>query len=203
MKVSGRRRTGLLAALGILWLGAVLHYARAQMDREQRAGGEGTPATQWPAESILARPSTLPVLVLALHPKCPCSKATLEELGILQTSFPGKLRVDVLFVRPEGCSDDWVRGPHWDLAGSVPGVFPVIDPDGREARCFGARTSGHAFLYAPGGKLLFSGGITRGRGQSGSNAGRSSIEKYLGSGNLTVAKTSVFGCALQAPGSRP
>lgn len=193
------RRAVLTGALGIVWLAAVVAAMKAQMDRERVPGPEGVPAPLWPQESILTEPSTLPVLILAIHPKCPCTRATLEELAVLHTELRGRLRSYLLFARPEGCSDEWTKSEYWSLALSIPGVVPIVDPEGKEAARFGALTSGHAFVYIPGGRRIFSGGITRARGETGPNAGRSSISALVTGTGSSVKTTSVFGCALRAP----
>ena len=42
----------------------------------------------------------------------------------------------------------------------------VIDDEGRLAKEYGVRTSGHALIYGPGGRLLFSGGLSPSRSAS-------------------------------------
>jgi hypothetical protein len=51
-------------------------------------------------------------------------------------------------------------------------------------------------LYAPTGKLLFSGGITASRGHEGDNVGRSAIVSFILNGHAPVNHTPVFGCSL-------
>ena len=50
-----------------------------------------------------------------------------------------------------------------------------------------AITSGQTLLYDTKGHLVFSGGITGGRGHEGDNTGRESIEKYLQTGKTIVS----------------
>ncbi|HZF00021.1 MAG TPA: RedB protein [Planctomycetota bacterium] len=186
----------LLGGLGAFWLSGILWGMREQMIWGREAGAVGKPARSWPGGSLLTPPSTAPVLVLAAHPRCPCTRASLEELAMIQTAARGRLRCYVLFTRPEGCSDAWVRTSSWDLALAVPGVQPLIDPEGREAQRFGARTSGHAFLFAPDGSLVFSGGITRARGETGANPGASCIVDFVNGKAAAASKAAVFGCPL-------
>lgn len=51
-------------------------------------------------------------------------------------------------------------------------------------------------LYDSQGKLLFSGGITSGRGQGGDNAGRAAIVSLLTENEAKQKATPVFGCPL-------
>ena len=79
----------------------------------------------------------------------------------------------------------------------------VVD-DGREARLFGAATSGQTMVYGRNGHLLFSGGITAARGHYGDNAGASAIGALLEQPTpQSGRKTAVYGCALFAPRSSP
>lgn len=199
MRDIGVRKGVLIGFLGVAWLLCVLWGMNAQMERERIPGSEGEPTVRWPEASFLTGPSTLPVLVLALHPKCPCSRATLEELAVLHRDLAGRLRSQLLFLQPEGCSEEWVRSDLWTLALSIPGAIPVADPGGREAARFGARTSGHAFLYGRSGLLLFSGGLTRARGTTGPSAGLASITSLVNGRGPSCARTPVYGCGLRNP----
>jgi hypothetical protein len=72
----------------------------------------------------------------------------------------------------------------------------IFDPDGVEARRFGAETSGHTLLFAGDGRLLFSGGITASRGHAGDNAGESVIVALVNNQTPALTRTLVFGCSL-------
>ena len=74
-----------------------------------------------------------------------------------------------------------------------------VDPEGREARLFGAAASGAVALYDTHGILAFSGGITGARGHSGDNAGRSAVVALLTGRRPERARTFVFGCDLLEP----
>jgi hypothetical protein len=111
------------------------------------------------------------------------------------TQAQGRVTAYVLFLKPEGSTDDWEKTDLWQNAASIPGVNAVVD-DGVEARRFQAETSGQIVLYDADGRLLFSGGITGSRGHSGDNAGRSAIVSLLNTGEAERAETPVFGCRL-------
>jgi hypothetical protein len=74
----------------------------------------------------------------------------------------------------------------------------LSDVDGVAASRLGAETSGHTFLFAADGRLLFSGGITESRGHAGDNAGESAIVSLLNNNHAQRNQTFVFGCALTA-----
>jgi hypothetical protein len=154
----------------------------------------------WPVESRLPRNTTMPAVVLLVHPHCPCSRATIGELARLMADGHGKLTATVVMLRPTGAAEGWEQTDLWRTAAAIPGVIVVADSDGRESRRFGAATSGQTLLYAADGRLLFNGGITESRGHSGDNAGRSAIlSLVLGSSSHPSGpplSTPVYGCPL-------
>ncbi|HYE19874.1 MAG TPA: hypothetical protein VEA69_15605 [Tepidisphaeraceae bacterium] len=154
----------------------------------------------WPANVGVARSDGSPALVLAVHPRCPCSRATIGELAKLMTDCRGRVTATVLMLRPAGVPAGWERTGLWDAAAAIPGVTVVADDAGRAAGRFGAATSGQALLYGADGRLLFAGGITESRGHSGDNAGRSALTASILGGAPTdtsaVVRTPVYGCPL-------
>jgi hypothetical protein len=150
----------------------------------------------WPAESKLESPDGSASLLMIVHPRCPCSKASLGELEVLMPKIKDRVRAQVVFVRPPGVSSGWEQGELWDRAKAIPGVTVVVDEDGREADRFGSRTSGQVMLFGTDGRLMFSGGITAGRGHAGANAGSQAIESILLAGKHEADSTMVYGCPL-------
>jgi hypothetical protein len=69
------------------------------------------------------------------------------------------------------------------------------DQAAREARRFGAETSGHTLLYDGAGQLVFAGGVTAARGHGGPNEGRASVLAWL-KAYPASARTPVFGCPM-------
>jgi hypothetical protein len=170
---------------------------------------EITPATsevagnQWPAATSCSLTRQHPTLVLFVHPHCPCSRASLNELSVLMTHCEGRLDAHVLFYKPSSASREWTRTDLWYAAARIPGVQPRVDVDGAERRHFGARVSGEVFLYQASGELAFHGGITASRGHAGDNAGRSAIESLVLNNTAVASKTPVFGCELRDPDAVP
>jgi hypothetical protein len=162
-------------------------------------GRRGTPPAQWPAASGVTRERSEPTLVLVLHPHCPCSRATLAELTEVMTQCQGRLGARILFVRPSGLPDPWVKTDLWRTAQSIPGVVPVIDRDGAEAARFGSYTSGQVALYDHGGALVFRGGITGARGHVGANPGAQAVVEFVSKGAGPLHESAVYGCPLKAP----
>lgn len=153
----------------------------------------------WPPTSVLPRTPGLPSLLLFAHPECPCSRASVTELGRLLRSIPGRVDAFVVLSGP---------GPLAALADELPGAQVIVDTGSpSQAELFGAKTSGQVFLYDAGGRLAFEGGITPARGHEGDSEGRDAILSYLlasrrgPAGEPPTARAQtlharVFGCAL-------
>lgn len=187
---------------GTVWLMVVLAGALLLTQYSLSAGSAGSPPQQWPTTSRVPLESGLPKLVLFLHPRCPCSRATLGELEQLMAHCQGRLSAEVLFIRPEGVAENWEKTDLWTTAEAIPGVEARADQDGVEARLFQAETSGQTLLYDASGHLLFHGGITLSRGHAGDNPGRSALEALLWHELVSPVPTPVFGCALTAPATQ-
>jgi hypothetical protein len=165
-------------------------------------GPRGEAARAWPAG--LAWPAADEGgrfrRVVFLHPQCPCSRASVQELSRLVRRCGDALAVLVVAVHPAGASDDWEQTPLLRAAAVIPGVRIVTDPGGVTARRLGAETSGHAVLYDAAGRLLFGGGLTASRGHEGDNAGTDAIAAIVTGHDRAVpaqpVATPVFGCTL-------
>ncbi len=196
------RRLPLATAIGgLIWL-AVIATATVLMLAHAGAPGEAsTPPAVWPASSKVPHDQARPTLVLFVHPRCPCSRATIGELAVLMAHAQGKVNVRALFLRPAGTSTDWAESDTWHQAAAIPGVAVQGDDAGTEARRFGMKTSGDAALYAADGRLLFHGGLTISRGHAGDNPGRDTLLALLHNEPTPATQTPVFGCALFEPGT--
>jgi len=182
-----------MALVWILSIGAGLGYLQKYASTPAL---DGSPSLCWPADSQLTFDSTNVTLLVFAHPRCPCTRATIGELGVLMARCQGKIRAQVVFFEPNDCENDWAKTDLWRSAAAIPGVTVRLDKGGLEARCFKVKSSGHALLFDSKGELLFSGGITSARGHSGDNAGRSAIVTQITGASSAIRKTPVFGCSL-------
>jgi len=139
------------------------------------------------------------MLLVFAHPRCPCTRATLAELGKLMTHQQGQVSVTVLFVTPRDPGAGWGPNGLWAAAEAIPGVRARADAGGEEAARFGAATSGQAALYGRDGALRFSGGITGSRGHEGDNPGLSALTEALGPAGGRGTNAPVYGCPLFDP----
>jgi hypothetical protein len=190
-------RIPLIPCLACIWaIGIVLGMLGMVRYQMTPAAPGREISRRWPANAGIARASGLATLVMMLHPQCPCSRASVHELGELTARAAGRLDAHVLFVEPPNAPADWLDGDLWKEAHAIPGVAVTVDKDGHDAAAFGATTSGQVMVFDPAGNLEFSGGITDGRGHEGDNAGLLSVLSLLREGKTAVFQTPVYGCWL-------
>jgi len=193
-------RLALLSAI-LLWFIAVGAGLSFLWSYENAPGLAAAAPSRWPNDSRIKPAPDRATLVMLIHPQCPCTRASIEELDKLMAHCQGRVNAYVVLMKPHGFADDWVETDLWRHALRIPGVRVLVDEDGAEAHHFRAATSGQVILYGTDGSLLFSGGITRSRGHVGDNAGKSAIESLVNTGTANVDRSIVFGCPLFNPDS--
>ena len=186
----------VIVSLVIAWCGLVALGLCAMSAYELTPGAGAAAHDCWPTGTSLTRDCDHPTLVMFVHPRCPCSFASLSELTSLAERCRDRLSVRIIFVRPVGLNRVDKNSPLWKSAEEVPGAMIVTDPDGVEAARFGARTSGEALLYARDGRLIFQGGLTWARGHSGGSVGQEAVLSLIETGRAAKTRTAVFGCPL-------
>ncbi|MFZ4576589.1 MAG: hypothetical protein ACOYN0_19570 [Phycisphaerales bacterium] len=204
-------KIGLAVGLWLIVLAGAMGATHAYMGR---AGPSGGPVLDWPAACGLSLATDRPTAVVFVHPRCPCTSATIKNLALGMTdSSSGMLRplsVIVVLSGPAATGDDGGFLERFSRLGS-PSV--VNDPAGAIAARFGAATSGHVVLCGADGKVRFSGGVTSGRGHEGWCGALDSLGRVLGdAAGARVGDrpetTPVYGCPLfdggacTAPASR-
>jgi len=188
--------------MATLWVAAIALGMFAVLNHSYTPGDDSGVAPQnWPVRSGISVVSGKPTLVMFVHPKCPCTRASVNELAILMTRCQDRVNAHVMVVNPTGVPADWPNTSLVQSARRVPGVAVGMDDKGREARLFGANTSGLVVLYDGSGRLLFSGGITGARGHEGDNDGLSYVVGVLHGEAPAQAKAPAFGCSLFNPES--
>ncbi len=152
----------------------------------------------WPAGVELTRDVLRPTLVVFLHPKCPCSRATLTELERVQTkpTIMGRAKLLVVFATPAQGDETWVTAPLVEQAKQIPNAEVVFDRGGVIAPQFGAATSGAVMVYNAAGHRQFAGGVTASRGHEGSNAGADAVASLLAGRPAPIDSIPAFGCRL-------
>ena len=179
------------------WCTAVVGGLCWMSDYAASPGPAAKAASRWPDGATIPRDTGLPTLVLFIHPQCPCTAATLEELDRLLGHVGDRVATSVLVYSDEALGPEWTRSSSWSRAQRIPRVRVVADPLGGEAALFGAATSGQACLYAPEGTLLFSGGLTPARGHEGDSLGGAALQSLI-LGVAAPPAAPVFGCPLSS-----
>ena len=170
---------------------------------ENKPGSPGSPPDRWPSGARARLDPRLPTLVVFLHPRCPCSGASVAELAAIEERCRGRFAIRAVICRPERSAEGWeVGGEVGSGLAAMPGLERVIDPGGREGLRFGVETSGHVLLYSTDGRLLFSGGITASRGHRGESRGAEALVGLVTRATGGQARPPVFGCRVIGP-ARP
>lgn len=187
-----------LAPLLFVWVIAVAGSLVWLARYETSPSAAGTAVELWPHNPQIEIDRSVPTLLMFVHPKCPCTRASVGELSQLMTHCQGMVSAYVVLVEPPGVAAGWSNTDLGRSAGQIPGVQIIADKDAKLARAFHAETSGETFLYDTCCQIRFHGGITVSRGHRGENVGRWSIVGILTDDKHTdrLVETSVFGCPL-------
>jgi len=189
-------RAWVLPACAGLWLIAVASGLGILLKYSANPGNAGDPPIHLPSNSPIRPPAGHPVLVMMVHPRCACTRASLEELARLTARNLGRFEARVVVFAPAAADERWWSTDLWASAAAIPGVDVVLDREANEARRFGTETSGHALLYDGEGRLMFSGGLTVARGHAGDNEGLGAVEALIRGEKTPHRRTPVYGCAL-------
>lgn len=177
----------LISVVGLWWM---FQYAST-------SGARSAALSDWPRGSLIQRAADAPTLIMFVHPRCPCTRASLAELERVVARSGGAIHPRIVFSLPVGASEDWRQTELRAIAERIPGAVLIDDVDGLEARRFGAQISGITLLYDINGKLTFQGGITAGRGHQGDNAGESSVVRLLRGAAAECSEAPAYGCPIQ------
>lgn len=185
----------------MLWLGAIGAGLGVLSSYGSAPGAFGAAPQRWPSDASLTLDPDRPTLLLAVHPRCPCTRSTIEELAGVLGESRRRPRTMALIFEPasDARNDESERFARTAISGSLsrlPDVELVPDPGSEIAACFGALTSGHALLYSPQGELLFSGGLTPTRAHVGPNTGSAALGALLAGDTPISSRAPVYGCPL-------
>ncbi|MBP7861142.1 hypothetical protein KA183_05625 [bacterium] len=152
----------------------------------------------WPQveTNTLARHKGRFTLVTFIHPHCPCSRASLNELNKIMTRTHNNMDCQIVFLKPSTFGTNWEKSDLWQMSSDIPNSLRISDLNGLIAKSFNASTSGQTFLYDPDDKLVFSGGVTSARGHEGDSPGGIAIENLASEKKATSRCSQVFGCPL-------
>lgn len=174
-----------------LWLAGIIAGFAGLQAYSAKAGTSRAPTGQAGGFLASLQKPGRPLLVMAVHPRCPCTDASLAELGDLLARSRGACDALLLQYHPAG----WpVEAAFQTLGGRR---VPVMqDPDGRLAAMLGAETSGHCVLVDASGTIRFHGGLTVARGHRGLSPAQDAILEVVSGGSPHLTSAPVYGCAL-------
>ncbi len=186
-------RTGLVRLVLLVWIALVTAGFASLVVYERYPGADV--ASSLKAESTL-QPETWTLLV-AVHPRCPCTRATVDELESLLRRYPADVDCHALVYHPPGLEKEWLELSLVEQLRALPRVTLSGDSDGRKLAALGMETSGAIRLIDPAGKVRFHGGITASRGHRGFNPGSQIIESLLRGEAITLDHAPVYGCRMR------
>ncbi|TWT88158.1 hypothetical protein Mal64_16350 [Pseudobythopirellula maris] len=202
----GRLGVGFLAALSGWFVAVATAFAALAVYSNTPAPRAELPAV-FPAERLAflddgGRCARLQ-LIMAVHPRCPCTRASVGELERLVARSAGRLDCTVLAYRPPGGDAAWDDSFTLRSARALPHTRVVPDPGALMARGLSMRTSGAVRLVDERNQLLFAGGVTVSRGHHGDNLGSDAILSILRGGQADRTRSAVFGCPLATSPHEP
>ena len=192
------RREGVLL---VAWTGALVASAVGMAHYTSRPGDDRAPPSALPsALRNYCTSGSKATAWMAMHPHCPCTDATLDELLDIARVAGPDLDCFVLASAPQRQIDDWLGTDLARRAGESSLLQLIPDIDGALSDSIGCRTSGRVVVYGSNQQLLFAGGITPSRGHRGDSIGKRAIFAALRAPNETSqVTTSTFGCELVGP----
>src|SRR5579859_333340 len=73
------------------------------------AGAASLAPARWPTGSRIARAADRATLVMFVHPRCACSRASVTDLQRLLARVPDRVQSAIAFVVPDGVEPGWVK----------------------------------------------------------------------------------------------
>lgn len=188
-------------ALGAVWLSAIGTGLGLLANYAAEPGLVGEVPQAWPSDSELQRAGASHTLVLAVHPRCPCTAASINELERALGNVEQLPRIYALIFEPMpgvavNDQEDFARTRITKRLIQLPGVELIADPGSEIATGFGALTSGHTLVYDASGQLVYSGGLTPTRAHEGPNTGSATLVSLFNGGEAIAPVAPVYGCPL-------
>lgn len=191
-----------LPFVGFLWLVGIV-VGSVFMFQHEFTPGESRPApASLPAKfrAITPEEGQNLTLFMAVHPDCPCTGSSLEQLDRFLTRYPTEARAVALFWVPkgeQGSNTQTTDGSYWKRLNKLNTVSTVVDPQGRMAEKLGSLVSGAVVAYDQNGSLVFQGGLTATRGHDGPSVGFDSLVALANQeATPELCRTPSFGCSL-------
>ena len=192
-----RAGRALAYGAGLLWIAAAVGGTAYIFLYESRPAAAVQLAQAWPDAVGLARNERGFSLVIAVHPKCSCTRASVAELNKLMLAWRDRVHAIALVTKPFEVADLWSETDVTARLREIPNVTVVRDLGGAKSAAFGAKSSGQTLLYDSAGQLVFAGGITAFRGHEGPSIGAETLRQIVAGEGAPGRHTKVFGCSLE------
>ena len=192
-----RAGRALLYGASALWIAAAVGGSLFIFVYESRPAPVSDVARVWPVQTGLTHNAGGFELVMAVHPKCSCTRASVVELNQLMQAWSGRVHAIALVTKPFEVEDLWSETDLVARLREIPNVEVVRDLGGAKSGAFGAQSSGETLLYDAAGQLVFAGGITAFRGHEGPSIGSEALQQIVAGNAAPQTRTRTFGCSLK------
>ena len=116
-----------LLLLFLFWAAAVTVGMALLLRYSFTPGQNGLAPPAWPQQTRLERDAERHTLVMVVHPRCSCTRASIGELAEVMVRIRDRARVYILFVKPPGVAssggadgDNWEKTVLWTSASAIP-----------------------------------------------------------------------------------
>ena len=176
---------------GAIWLGASVGAIYSLQAYKSQAG----PMTPRASKKVPVNHGPPYRLVMFVHPKCPCTSASLSELDRIVRRATRRVQVEVVAVGVSPSDIDDIESSSLAFARMIPGAVVRAETPGEGER-LGAGTSGHLAAFDAMNCELFRGGITRARAHYGNSQGGCAVSEIIQGASPSLRSRPVYGCQL-------
>lgn len=195
-------RTHLITVSIVGWCLAIALCSGALAWSARRPGQGASPPERLPESITSGQTGARTTVIVAIHPRCPCSRATVANLESAWRTAARSCDLVAVVYAPGDRPVGWAETDTVKRIAALDGARRINDPDGSISAALGVWTSGQVLVYDANGKLRFSGGITPSAGHEGDCASLETLRNLVGagtsdhSGKDSVLHSAVFGCPL-------
>src|SRR5204862_1754432 len=110
-KKTAQNEPGLATRIGaaVLWGLGVAAGSWYGFHYETTVATTARAQDRWPGNGLCTLSSRCPTLVMFAHPRCPCTRASLNELALLMTHCQHRVEAHVVFFQPDSTAADWAK----------------------------------------------------------------------------------------------
>lgn len=176
-----------------VWIAVCLSILYLLAEYSSLKGVRGINPNKFPVEGNINFIEDKFNLLFFVHPKCPCTLASFNELKKITSRISKPYVTKVIFSIPEGFSNDWAKESRLYKNASFLGEKNlVLDKDEFNSKLFNIKTSGHLLIYNSKRELIYSGGVTGSRAHEGDNLYSDNALKAIETNSSQEGE--VFGC---------